>query len=202
MKFQRKHGMVAVCLAMAALSGHAEEGRWLIRAGGSYVVPKSDNGSILGGAGQLDVGNRFGPSFNIAYFLTPNWAVDLLGAAPFQHSVQVNGSPAGTVEHLPPVLSLQYHFLPDSKIRPFVGVGVNYTMFFNTRLDSGDHLALSNSWGPALQVGVDYVLGGGWQVGADIRYLHIRSDVKINGTTVGSTGVDPLVYSFNLGYRF
>lgn len=196
---------IALASVMALIIGgqaHAEEGKWLIRAGGSYIVPKSDNGSILGGAGQVDIGNRFGPSVNIAYFFTPNWAVDLLGGAPFKHTIRVNGGRAGSAQHLPPILSLQYHFLPESKIRPFVGVGVNYTMLFRSKLDSGDHLALSNSWGPAFQLGVDYALGGGWQVGADLRYARIRSDVRINGAEVGTVAIDPLVYSLNVGYRF
>ena len=116
--------------------------------------------------------------------------------------IKLNGDKVGSTRHLPPIVSLQYHFLPGAKVQPFVGVGVNYTYFFDEHLDNGAKLELSDSWGAAFQAGVDVAIDEHWSLGADVRYAKINSDVRIAGTKVGSVDVDPTIYSFNLGYRF
>ncbi|WXL24825.1 OmpW family outer membrane protein [Ectopseudomonas mendocina] len=173
---------------------------WLVRAGISKVVPTSDSGSIQ--QGEIDIGNDTGPTFNIAYFLTPNLAIDVLGGLPLKHDIKLNGSKVGDTKQLPPIVTLQWHFLPDAQIRPFVGIGLNYTYFYDEKLDSGAKLELSDSWGLAYQVGLDVAIDDNWSVGGDVRYANIDSSVKIAGEKVGSVDVDPFVYSLNLAYRF
>jgi len=175
---------------------------WQLRAGVSLIAPKSDNGAIIDHTANLSIDNRAGPTFNIAYFITPNWAIDLLGGLAFKHQINVNGSHAGETKHLPPILSLQYHFRPEATLRPYVGVGLNYTTFLDEKLDNGAKLKVGDSWGPALQAGLDFALDEHWTIGADIRYARIIAPVKINGTDVGDVQVNPTVYTFNVGYRF
>ena len=60
--------------------------------------------------------------------MTDNWAVELLAAYPFEHDIYlVDGPEVGSTKHLPPTVSLQYHFMPDSTFQPYLGAGVNYT---------------------------------------------------------------------------
>jgi outer membrane protein len=160
---------------------------------------------VADGTVKLDVGNNARPSFSLTYMATRNIGIELLGAFPFQHNIDSNLGRIGKTKHLPPTLSLQYHFLPDSDFQPYVGVGVNYTMFFDTESRgalAGSDLKLKNSWGFAAQVGVDYKLDKNWFLNADVRYISIRPDVKLNGQSIGKAKLDPVVATIGVGYRF
>jgi outer membrane protein len=182
---------------------HAQEDyQWQIRGALSNVVPTASSGRIVNNTAEVDIDNAFSVTGTVSYFLNPNIALDLLVGWPPQHDIKVDGKKVGETKHLPPILSLQYHFAPQSVFSPYVGVGVNYTYLFDSRLDSGDTLHLSNSVGAAVQAGFDYRLSPQWSIGADARYADIDTEVKINGTQVGKVDINPVVYSLNLGYRF
>lgn len=178
----------------------AGEGRWLVRAGVTQIAPKNDNGQLTVGAVTVD--SQVGPSLNLAYYFTPYWAVDVLGALPFKHDIAINGANAGSVKHLPPTVTLQYHLLPQARIQPYVGVGINYTLFMDEQLNSGNELELEPSFGLAAQLGVDVPVNARWRVGFDARYVDIDSKVSVDGQGIGQVEIDPIVYSINLGYRF
>src|SRR5690606_26809255 len=105
----------------------------------------------------------------------------------------------GEVEHIPPTLSLQYHFMPDSRFRPYVGAGVNYTLFSGERPDG---LELDNSVGLALQAGIDVGINDNWFLNYAIRWIDIESDGTLIGQKLGTIAVDPWVFGLHLGYRF
>lgn len=196
----------ALLLALSAVTtapqiqAATDEGRWLVRGGISHVEPKSDNGQLS--VGNITVDSHFDPSVNVGYFFTPNWAVDVLVALPFEHDFSINGANAGSTAQLPPTVSLQYHFLPGAKVQPYVGAGANLTLFMQEQLNSGDQLKLDPSFGLAAQIGVDIPLNADWLVGLDIRYIDIDSDASVNGEDVGTVEIDPYVFGINLGYRF
>lgn len=194
------HATLGALLLAGSLGAHAGDSPWKARIGVSKIVPTSDSGSIL--PGEVDIDSDTGPTFNLAYFLTPNLAIDVLGGLPFEHDIRLGGSKIGSTKQLPPIVSLQYHFAPEARLRPFIGIGVNYTYFYDEKLDNGADLELSDSWGAAFQVGLDFALDDNWTVGGDVRYAKIDTDVKVGGVKVGSVDVDPTVYSLNLGYRF
>lgn len=194
------HAAFGSALLVGTTLVQAGESPWLVRGGISNIVPTSNSGDIR--PGTIDIDSDAGLTFNVAYFFTPNWAVDVLGGLPFKHDIKLNSSKVGSTKQLPPIVTLQYHFAPDAQIRPFVGIGLNYTYFYDEKLDNGAKLELSDSWGVAFQAGLDVALDANWSVGGDVRYAKIDSDVKINGVKVGSVDVDPTVYSLNLGYRF
>lgn len=131
----------------------AGESPWLVRGGISNIVPTSNPGDIQ--PGTIDIDSNAGLTFNVAYFFTPNLAVDVLGGLPFEHDIKLNSSKVGSTKQLPPIVTLQYHFAPDEQIRPFVGIGLNYTYFYDEKMDNGAKLELSDSWGVAFQVGLD-----------------------------------------------
>lgn len=203
-------GFALAALAAASVLGaapaFAADSPLMVRVGVHNVDPKSDNGSLAGGALDVEVDSQVGPTFNINWYFTPNLALDVLAALPFKHDISVNnGALTGSTKHLPPTVSLQYHFMPSGSIDPYLGLGVNYTMFWEDKIDNGGPgLELDNSFGLAAQVGVDFALDAArkWVVGVDARYIDIDADATVGGADVGTVEIDPLAYGVNLGYRF
>jgi len=178
---------------------------WVFEVGAHDVDPKSDNGHLAGGALAVNVGSSVRPTLTLEYLLTQNIGVELLAATPFRHEVKLNGTEAATAEQLPPTLSLQYHFIPQATISPFLGVGVNFTRFFSVDERgplAGTDLTLGNSWGVAVHAGLDFRLSDRWLAGVDLRWMDIDSRARVNGADVGTVNVDPLVYGAYAGYRF
>lgn len=201
----KKQWMVRSLIALAVLgpaSAFADcgPGQWMVRAGAHNVDPSKTSSTL---AGDIDVDSKVGFTFNVDYTFCKNFTVDLLAATPFTHDIKLDGSKIGSTQHLPPVLSLQYHPLMTGKFDPFVGVGINYTMFFNTSIDiPGASLDLKNTVGYAFQGGLDYKIDDHWRVGADVRYIQIEPDAYVNGTNIGTVKIDPYVYGATLGYSF
>lgn len=114
----------------------------------------------------------------------------------------------GDFRHLPPILTLQYHFTPPSQLprfKPYVGAGINYTRISNVNLQvpGVGQLDLSkNSFGPALQVGFDYRLTDRIYFNMDLKKTWISADVKMAGQTISKVKVDPWLLGIGLGYRF
>ncbi|MBV6272989.1 OmpW family protein [Alcaligenaceae bacterium CGII-47] len=215
MKLRLRAVMLTCAIGAGALAavpaGAHESGDWLLKGGVTNIQPKSNNGTVNSGAIKLDVGSSVRPSFTVTYMATRNIGVELLGAFPFQHDIDgrvvggANLGRIGSTKHLPPTLSLQWHFLPDAQIQPYVGVGLNYTTFFSTKTHgalAGSSLRLSDSWGLAAQIGVDVKLSERWFLNADIRYVDISSDVRLNGAYIGKARIDPWAATVGVGYRF
>jgi len=100
---------------------------------------------------------------------------------------------------------VNYHFVPTSQVSPFLGLGINYTHFYDSKgkgILDGAHVKLDDSWGVAARAGVDFKLNDRWLLTADVRWIRIRTDVKVGGTKVGNAHIDPMVYGFSAGYRF
>ena len=195
-----KKVMLALILMAWSVNAVAEAGDWLFRAGGSMVAPKSDNHSVVG------VEDGYMVTFNGTYFFTNRWAVEVLAALPFKHDIELNGGgTVGETKHLPPTVSAQYHFLPDGAVRPYVGAGLNYTFMFEEDLRgplAGAELELDDSVGWAAQIGVDIDLSDNLFLNAEVRYLDIDTDAKVNGADFGTVEIDPILVGVNLGFRF
>jgi len=178
---------------------------FFVRAGVTVVDPKSGNGTLAGGTLKTDVGSDTQLGITVGYHFTPNLALELLASTKFTHSVRLNGAKAAEVDHLPPTLSVQYHFMPGARVVPFVGVGVNYTWLHDEQgfgpLE-GARVRVDNSWGFAAQGGVRVKLAENLELVGDIRWIDIDGDVSVNAVKVGEVDIDPLVYSVMLGYRF
>ena len=184
-------------LAVTRPGGSAGRGAQLLKLGAHNVDPKSDNGSLAGGALDVTVDSNARPSVMLEYFVGNNLGIEVLAAWPFSHNVEFNGVKAATVDHLPPTLSLQYHFNGDGNISPYLGVGLNYTLFFSedtTGPINGADLNLGSSWGLAAHGGVNFKLGERWGLGVDLRWIDIDTDVSLNGSDIGTVQIDPLAY--------
>jgi outer membrane protein len=201
---------LAAALAAGLLAGTAqayEAGNWLFRIGAYGVFPESDNlSNVLGTGANLNVDDGYSLGFNFTYMINPNIGIELLLALPFRHDIELSG--AGKVaetDHLPPTLSVQYHFTPESSVRPYVGIGLNYTNFFNEDTKGileGTSLKLDDSWGVAGQLGIDIDVAPNWFVNADLRYIDISSDAKLNGVGIGTVDINPWVIGLTIGTRF
>lgn len=193
---------IALGLALAPL---AQAQDFFVRAGVTVVDPDSDNGRLAGGTLKADVGTGTQLGLTVGYFFTPNIALELLASSKFTHTVRLNDAKAAEVDHLPPTLSVQYHFLPEARIVPFVGVGVNYTWLHDEQGFgplAGARVRVDNSWGIAAQGGLRVRLAENFELVGDVRWIDIDGDVSVQAQKVGKVNIDPLVYSVMLGYRF
>ncbi|WP_114326329.1 OmpW/AlkL family protein [Candidatus Colwellia aromaticivorans] len=205
-------------LSTVALANQA--GDILVRGGATMVSPDSSKTAVfLDGADsglQVSVDDNTQLGLNFVYFFDNNWAIELLAATPFDHDIKLHNGDTTTLladtKQLPPTLSALYYFDTGSAFKPYVGLGINYTIFFDnsftkTYSDAGfSDLDLDNSFGFSAQLGADYDLGDNWSVNVSARYIDISTDAsfKVSGTTNGLAAVDvnPMVYSVMLGYTF
>ncbi len=211
-----------VCLIAAALSpvlaSAHEAGDFIVRGGSITVRPNENSDKVLGSAaiGSLRVDNNTQLGFTLGYMVTDNFGVELLGATPFEHKVSLSGNAIGgdigSIKHLPPSLMAQWYFgSKEDALRPYLGVGVNYTMFFSEKFnDNGKSAGLSNlslkdSWGVAAQAGLDYNLDENWLLNASVWWMDIDTEAKFKVAGVEEkvdVRVDPVGFMFGVGYRF
>jgi outer membrane protein len=120
---------------------------------------------------------------------------------PQEHTLSSNGSDIGTLSHLPPTLLVQYHFDAPG-FKPYVGAGINYTKFSSVNLTVPGADIDRDSFGAALQVGVDIPLSGNMYLNFDLKKVYIGTDVSLNGANLGSFKVDPVLFGMGVGWRF
>lgn len=193
--------LISLAIAMTAPAAQARDaGEWIWRAGAHTANPKSDNHDLV------NVRSATTLTFNATYLFRPHWGVELLAALPFTHDIDLNsGGNVAKVKHLPPTLSLQYHFIPDGTLRPYIGAGMNYTLFFSEHTRGalgGTDLKLAHSVGPALQAGMDMDIGSGWFVNVDARWFDIDTEATLNGASLGTVEIDPYALGVSIGRRF
>ncbi|CUH44399.1 OmpW/AlkL family protein [Ruegeria atlantica] len=187
-------------VALAAPAFAQSQGDWTVGVGVGYLNPKSDNGTLAGQKAEIDSDTR--PIFTAEYFIRDNLGIELLAATPFKHTVTLGGSTeAGTVKHLPPTLSLNYHFPTNSAWKPYVGAGLNYTIFFDEQSALGD-LKVDDSFGISLQAGLDYMVSDNGAVRLNVRWFDIDTDVKLNGTKIGKADIDPFLVGVSYVHKF
>lgn len=210
-----------------------EAGDFVIRAGVATVTTNEKTwgvegdrgglaGSNLGGKATLNNDTQLG--LNFTYFANQHIGVELLAATPFSGKASIKGTGAvdgklGKFTYLPPVLSLVYHPLSsDSKWQPYVGVGLNYTWFYKERLTSDakagnnaaaiplHNLRIKNTFNPAYQVGLDYLVTDNVLVNAQVRYIDLTTTAYVDAVGASRAKVDfrvkPVAYMISAGYKF
>ncbi|MFZ5638559.1 MAG: OmpW/AlkL family protein [Pseudomonadota bacterium] len=204
----RRFAPLALALAVGGLAAPAfaqEAGEWTFSVGAHQVNPKSDNGSLVGGTLDVEVDSNVRPTITAEYFIRENLGIEVLASLPFQHDVNIDGlGNVGSTKHLPPTVSLQYHF-GEGKVKPFIGAGVNFTKFFSedtTGALAGADLDLDDSWGIAAHAGIDFAVGEKGAIRIDARWIDIDTDVSLNGADIGTVEIDPLVYGAAYVFKF
>ena len=201
-----KKNLLAVAVLCALTSGAAfaqqAESPWLVRVRAVHLDSANKDSTGLG----LSVNNKTIPEVDITYFFNKNVAAELILTVPQKHDLRSNGTNIGSLKHLPPSLLLQYHFDAPG-FKPYVGAGINYTRFSSVRFDPAVAAALNpsidkNSWGGALQVGVDIPLNKNLSLNFDVKKVYIKTDVFAGGAKAGTFKVDPVLVGVGLGWRF
>lgn len=190
---------LAVSAALWAPAAQSAEGPWMVRV---RAVNLDAVNKTTFATNVVSANDKVIPEVDISYFFSPNLAAELVLTVPQKHDVRLNGAVIGSLKHLPPTLTLQYHFdTVGGKFKPYVGAGVNYTRFSSVNLPAGLTIE-KNSFGAALQAGVDIPLGDNLYLNFDVKKVQIRTDLSIGGVKQGTVKVDPVLFGVGLGWRF
>ncbi|WP_339825260.1 OmpW family outer membrane protein [uncultured Arenimonas sp.] len=194
----------ALAAALAASGANAQA--FSLTLGYQNTDPKSDNGQLAGA--DATVNDDWSLTGSAAYSFNDNWSVELWsGLAKFEHEVSLAGlGTAASVEHRPTTLSVNYHFAPDSTVRPFIGLGYGWVNVSGERTLgalSGLGIDGSNANGIAFGAGLDWFVSDNVFIRADVRRLSFETDVTVETLgNVGTAEVDPIVYGISAGLRF
>lgn len=187
---------------------------FMIRVRALYFKPDESSSTITNIGGKVEeVSHAIVPEVDFTYFFTKNIAAELILAST-KHTVDARGTTLdvnhktklGIVKLIPATLLAQFHLLPDQMFDPYVGVGINYTYFY----EQNQHATLTDikyddSVGAAFQAGVDINIGRNWYVNLDVKKVLVETDVAVTaGATVAKTTVtlDPYVLGAGFGYKF
>jgi outer membrane protein len=198
--------LTALAFAVAAPAVQAQgsdTGAFLVRARMLHLDSANKDTTGL----NLSVNNKNFLEVDVSYFITPNFAAELILTYPQKHTLYSNGAHIGSLKHLPPTLLGQYHVTGLGAFRPYVGVGVNLTLFSSVKFDPAVKAALDpsikkTSYGLAGQIGADFAVGGGWVINVDLKKVQIKTDVYAGSAKAGTFKVDPTLFSVGAGLRF
>jgi outer membrane protein len=224
----RKH-VLAAAIAALSFSGVAvahQPGDVILRVGVAHAEPDVSHSKTIKLNGvkhryeeKLDVESSTQIGLSATYMILPRFGIELMASTPFIHRIKETPHDddkytVGKVSRLSPTVSGQFFFLnPKSKFQPYVGLGLNYNLFYNAKLsremkDEGEakSLKLKNSIGVAAQVGMDYMFTDRLVLNASIMKMVIptRMEVKYNTGDKAKLDldIDPWVFSIGAGYKF
>lgn len=195
--------------------------KWQVRVRGVGVVP-NESAKIGTIGGDVNISNTLIPEVDFTYFFTKNIAAELIlgttkhDVATVASDISAVGGPTsanvdlGSVYLLPPTLTLQYHFLTEEVFRPYVGAGVNYTVFYNEK--SGNvvkDVKYDNSFGYAFQVGFDLMFNDTFFVNADVKKVFLNTDVTVDASNLApglsipaAVDINPWLIGLGFGMKF
>lgn len=208
MKVRIVAATLGALLFAASAGAQQSEGKILVRVRALSLTPADKSDAIPSlnvPSDAITVSKKIFPEVDISYFFAKNFAAELVLTYPQQHDVKLSGTKIGTFKHLPPSLLIQYHFLPEGLVRPYVGVGGNLTLISNVNIAVPGVGALDldkSSVGVAGQIGADIKVGKATFFNLDAKKVTIGSDVKLGSTKVSAVKVDPLLLSVGFGWRF
>ncbi|WP_461538024.1 OmpW/AlkL family protein [Spongorhabdus nitratireducens] len=215
--------ILAATAVMASGAQAYQTGDFVVRGGVTQVSPNVDSGLLKQNNqkvanAKVDVDSDTQLSLSLTYMLTDNLGVEVLAATPFKHNLKGKGALSGlgnfaTVKHLPPTVTLQYYPMDsNAAFQPYVGLGLNYTVFFSEKFKGAGKtsnfksLDLESSLGLAGQVGFDYEVAENFSVNASARYIDINTTAKFKnaaGTKFKiDVELDPWVYTLGVAYKF
>lgn len=194
MRIRKMYSMpvMALAVAVAAQPALADKGDWFMHVRAIQIAPDESPSAF-------EISDEWAPDLSIGYFMTDHFALDLLLSVPTKHDLAIGGTDAGSFKQIPPTLFGQWHFNPKGTWQPYVGVGVNYTAISDEKIGGP---RLSDSVGPAAQIGLDVALTKNWSLSFDVKKLWIDTTAKQAGVEVAKVDVDPWVFGVGFGYRF
>ena len=204
--------VVGIMLSISLPASAYEAGDLVLRAGAAGVLPTGESETIseIAPGAKVEADDDWSLGLTGTYMVTDNIGVGLLAAWPFEHDIDAKGSissldKVGETKHLPPTVTLQYHFETESSFHPFIGVGVNYTYFFDEETSgalNGLDLDLDDSWGLAGEIGLDYDVGNDWLISGQVWYIDIDTEADLEGVGKFDVDIDPWVVMLGVGKKF
>ena len=198
-----------------------KEYKWQVRLRGLAIEPdeSAEIGTI---GGDADISTAYVPELDFTYFFTKNFAAELI-LATAEHDVKTIGSDIsaiggptntdidlGSVWLLPPTLTAQYHLHVNDVFKPYVGAGINYTIFYNE--DEGSvvkGIDYDNTVGFAVQGGFDLMITDKFFLNIDYKKLFLNTDVTVDASNLADgleipadVDIDPNIFAFGVGMKF
>lgn len=189
--------------------------KWQVRVRGVGVVTPDQSAKIGIIGGDVQISDTFIPELDFTYFFTEHFAAELiLGTA--KHDVNAINTVAGDIDLgsawlLPPTLTAQYHFYVSDKkiVKPYIGAGVNYTLFYNVKSGAVADVKYDNALGYAAQVGIDLNLTDSFFINIDAKRMFLKTDVTVDATNLvpglvvpAEVTIDPWLFGIGVGMRF
>lgn len=191
--------LVPLCCLAATPALAYEEGDLILRLGAARVSPDVSGDGMLAG---FDVEDDTQLGLSATWMLNPKLGLGLLGATPFKHDLAVTGIKVGETRQLPPTLTVQLFPISSARVQPYVGIGLNYTTFFEEKIAAPVELKLTDSFGLALEAGIDIALNDRLLLNVAAWKIDIDTDVKLNGNKLGEMEIDPLAAMVGIGFKF
>ena len=203
-------------LLLSTLSFGQEARELHMRVRATGVVPM-ENATIETIGGNVNVTNNLIPEVDFTYYFTKNIAAELILGTSKHEVVAVNTAlgnlDLGRVMLLPPTLNLQYHFYPTKNLKPYIGAGLNYTIFYDEGQGKGRNTAITNvdydnNLGYSFQLGFDYKINDKLYWNVDVKKLYVNTDVEVGAAlptgqvyVPADVDLNPWLISTGIGFR-
>ena len=208
MRIKTLAAALAVMTSLAPIATQAQsssENPWMVRVRAVDLLwANGQSGGVVQSA-NVKAADKVIPEFDISYFFTKNIAAELVLTYPQSIQIDAGGSKLGTIKALPPSLLLQYHFTNFGAFKPYVGAGVNYTIFSSrNNLGGGAYSVDNSSFGGVGQVGMDYMFDKNWGLNVDLKYATMSTNVtdSATGANVGKLTLNPWMPAVGVTYKF
>ena len=203
-------GILGLALVMAigfATIVRAEDDykKFGVRVRAIYVTPAESVDSRVDAVfgKRTTVSDSIIPELDLEYFFFKNVSAELiLGVT--KHDIKSGGDVIGTTWLLPPTLTVKYHPLAGSTVSPYVGAGLNYTIPFNSELNADKDFKLDNTFGYALQAGIDLKIKDNLYLNLDYKFINADSKISVPAVSSEKFKLDLNVnlIGIGVGYRF
>ena len=208
MRIKTLVAVLAVMTSLAPIAAQAQSSSgnpWMVRVRAVDLLwANGQSGSVVQGA-NVKAKDQIIPELDVSYFFTKNIAAELVLTYPQSIQIDTGGNKLGTIKALPPSLLLQYHFTNFGAFKPYVGAGVNYTIFSSrNNLSGGAYSVDSSSFGAVGQVGMDYMFDKNWGLNVDVKYATMSTNVTdtATGANVGKLTLNPWMPAVGVTYKF
>lgn len=214
---------LAMSAATPALAQDADRaGSIQVKLLGTAVLPDGEITDVkintlgVAATSQSTVNDNIIPSVAIEYFIANNFSIETI-AGVTQHDVDGAGALAGAelisdLKLIPATVTGKFHLDVAPGIKPYLGAGVAYFMYFDDSPGSGvvplgiTDTDLTDEFGFALQAGLDFALNEEMGLSLDAKRYFMDVDARFfdDGVEVLRTEhrLDPWVLSAGVSWMF